>query len=147
MKTHIAYTWLWTNLLHQFILLLYFDAGSFSLSTDTISSLLQVMAYSLLFSLPALFFSQLAGYLISRMHSTIIIQFLLWVIVAPLIVLLNFLLVFLIGGTESFYLFELNVATPAIISVLLVVLLRYQSFFNACAPVSKEEPEQQDQIF
>jgi hypothetical protein len=142
MKTHIAYTWLWANLLHPFILLLYFDEGNFSFSTDTMASLLQGIAYSLLFSLPALFFSQLAGYLITRMHAAMIIQFLLWVIIAPLIVLLNFLLVFLVGGRDSFYLFELNVAIPAILAVTLVVLLRYQSFFNACTPVKKEETEQ-----
>ena len=147
MSGHMTSTWLWTNLLHPFIMFLYFNDGGAPFGDGMFGALILVMIYSLIFSLPSLFLSLLAGYLITRMQTNVAIQFLVWVITAPLIVVLNVVLLAVVSGDGAFTFWDLGIAYPGIIAVLVVVLLRYQLFFKVCElqNISKQEKQEYEQ--
>lgn len=129
MNSHISNTWFWANLLHPFVMLCYFDYSADTSGLELFGDFLQLFIYSLIFSLPSLFISFLGVYLISLLPVSAIVKYITWIIAAPLIVLLNFLLILLLFGGDI-TLLDLEIATPAMIAVVIIVLIRYKQFLN-----------------
>jgi hypothetical protein len=119
----------------------YFHNPALPATVGEIGSLLQIMIYTMIFSIPSLLLSLLAGYLFSLLQAPVITRFLLWLFVAPLIVLLNYVLLSLVLTGGSFAFFEIQMAIPAIIAVVVVVLLRYHSFLKVFRVTNKEQDE------
>lgn len=135
---HITGTWFWANLFHPFVMYFYFS-GNYS-EPEPVGTLFQIFIYSLVFSLPSLFTSLLVSYLVCLLRATTTFKYVIWLIAAPIITCLNFLLIF--GGlTGNLNSFEFQIAVPAMISVVIVILLRYRSFFAAIDGSKKEEHE------
>ncbi len=141
MSNHMAITWLLANLLHPVVMLFYFNDPALPTTVGEIGSVLQVMVYTMIFSLPSLLLSLLAGYLLSLLQAPVITRFLLWLIVAPLIAVLNFVLLTLVLTGGSFAFFEIQFGVPAMIAVVIVVLLRYNSFLKIFSIKNEEQDE------
>ena len=105
MSNHMAITWLCANLFHPVVMMFYFNDPAIPATVGEIGSLLQIMIYSMIFSIPSLLLSLLAGYLFSLLQAPVITRFLLWLFVAPLIVFLNYVLLSLVltGGSCCFF--------------------------------------------
>jgi len=134
MNSHVPGTWLVANLLHPVAMFLYFNEGPVSVSAIDIPGVFQVVGFSFLFSLPSLLLGFLADYLISFLRAGAGVKFITWFATAPLIALLNFVLLFLVFG-GSFLFTELQIALPAMMAVAVAVLLRHRSFFNSIHPI------------
>ncbi len=141
---HIAGTWCWANLLHPFMLAAYFGIAGFPSVVDLFGSSLMIIAFSFLFSLPSLFISWLVVYLISLLRTTPRIEFLLWLIAAPLIAALNFMLIIILCGGSIGDIFELDIVMPAMIATVIVVSVRYKSFIKTL--LSSKEEQYEDRV-
>lgn len=129
MNTHVPATWLLANLLHPFLMAIQIHEGLFYFSSGDVPLLLPIFLYSLVFSLPSLILAFFAEYLLSRLQVKVSARFLLWLLTAPLIVVLNFGLLFLLFDT-SFSLSDFGIALPAMAAVFITVLIRHKAFFK-----------------
>lgn len=138
---YIAGTWALANLLHPFAMFFYFNGNDFSLSAADIGGLLPVLFYSFVFSLPSLLLGFLAGHFISLIPSGLIAQYIVWLFTAPLIVILNFILLVLVLAGGQLLFFELEIAIPGIISVFIASVIRYYSFAKAFNYIKHKKDE------
>lgn len=142
MSLHISVTWFVTNLIHPFVFVIWISNGNVSGwpgFVEVIAGLVQIIYYSILFSLPALLFSQIIMYAGKRLIQNHTTLYIFWLLAAPLIVVLNFCFdAFVLTGGELF-LEELEIVIPAIIAVIITILLRYKQFFNACSKTWPKE--------
>ena len=129
MNLHVSGTWFWANLLHPFIMFFYFDFFDHSSGSELFGVLFAIFIYSLIFSLPSLFISFLWVYLISKLPVSVRVKYIAWIVSAPLLVILNFMLISLLSGSDITF-SELQIAIPAMIAVVIIILIRYKQFLN-----------------
>jgi hypothetical protein len=128
---HILITWLCINLLHPLAISIYFNNEGRMLGTSDLPELyLPVFIISLLSSIPALIFSYGTIYLIKKLSATKEVKFLIWLITASLLTLLNFAIVFNGFGGGRLNLKDVEIALPGIITTAAVILVRYKYFMN-----------------
>ena len=141
MTNDIAGTWLWANLLHPFIMFFYFGSADRPSGAELFGALYLALTYSFILSLPSLFTSWLFIYLVSLLKYSPGTSFLLWLIAAPLVTLINFALISLLAGGGTMDLFELEFTAPALIAVVVTVIARYRYFIKTCIPQKENEHE------
>ncbi|MBL0269505.1 MAG: hypothetical protein IPP99_12775 [Chitinophagaceae bacterium] len=129
MKNPVPAVWLLANLIHPVILMLWFNDGILAFKSEDIGIGVMIFIYAFLFSIPSLLFGLLAEYIISGIVKDAIYRYLFWLCLAPLLAVLNWVLVALLfdGGVRWM---ELSLAIPSMIAVLLASLMRYRSFLK-----------------
>jgi len=129
MKNPVPAIWLLANLFHPVLLLLWFNDWGFAFNREDIGIGLMIYIYAFLFSVPSLLSGLLAEYVISILVTDKVYRYLFWLCIAPLLVLLNWILIALMfdGGIRWM---ELPLAIPSMIAVVLASLLRYRSFLK-----------------
>ena len=96
MNRHVPGTWLLANLLHPFFMLCLFGGFGSDINPEAATFMIGIFFYSLVISLPSLLLGLLAGYLVGRLNILPELKFICWLIIAPLIAVVNFLLLFLL---------------------------------------------------
>lgn len=139
MYLYVAATWLIANLVHPLMLFLVYGAEDFDM--DILGFGLQFVIYSFLFSIPSLFLSFLVMYVIFKLPLSSAGRYISWVISAPVIVVINYWLVFNVIFNTRMGKEGLEFMLPAMIAVVLAILIRYASFFRAVADFNKQENE------
>ena len=139
MYLYVAATWLIANLVHPLMLFLVYGAEDFAM--DILGFGLQFVIYSFLFSIPSLFLSFLVMYVIFKLPLSSAGRYISWVISAPVIVVINYWLVFNVIFNTRMGKEGLEFMLPAMIAVVLAILIRYASFFRAVADFNKQENE------
>lgn len=140
MIAHFTVTWLLANLLHPFIMWVYFGGSGFSSAPELFGIVFMIIVYSFIFSIPSLFLSYLAGYLISLMPLEKNMQYLVWLVTAPAIAFVNFLLITaLLSGKINFE--EIGFSVPAMIAVIIAVLFRFKQFVHLNNKHKNDQPE------
>jgi hypothetical protein len=138
--------WFLSNLLHPVCLWLYFSSTAehenFSLS-GLIGFYFMTILLSLSVSLPALAFTNLLMRLILYFKITDTNKFILWLLLAPCIALLNWIGFFFALGEYWIRDFEWDLMLPSAITVLFVILISYKSFFNL---LNEQEHEKNDLV-
>jgi hypothetical protein len=137
---HVSATWLIANLLHPLVALIVFGGNS-DLNLDMVASVLGIIVYSLLFSLPSLLLSFLAIYGIFKLPSSITVKYITWLVIAPFIVFVNYWLLFSVFLGVSMQKEDTDFMLPAMIAVVLTILVRYISFFRMATNLNKKENE------
>ncbi len=129
MFVYVTGTWLLANLIHPFLAIAIvgwtspFDMNSFAL-------ILQFALFSIIFSIPSLALGQLAMYGIFQLPLRDTGKYILWLLIAPVLVLLNYwLLLLLFGG--SIYTDSLDFLLPGMFSIVLIIIIRLVAFFKA----------------
>lgn len=141
MKSQVPVVWLIANLLHPFLLIFWFGEWNFNLSSDDFGIGIMLFIYGFMFSMPSLLLGFLVEYLVVKLHSSALNRYLYWLLLSPLVALLNWgLLVFVFGGSIDWR--DITVAFPSMIAVLLASLMRYKSFLKEEKP-STEQHEQE----
>jgi hypothetical protein len=140
MNMHVSGTWFWANLLHPFIMFFYLGNSGHSSGSELFGGLFTIFIYSLIFSLPSLFISFLLVYLISLLPVSAVDKYITWIVTAPLIVVLNFMLISLLSGNVITF-SELQIAVPAMIAVVIIILIRYNQFLNISKPSKESKHE------
>lgn len=128
MRTHVPATWLLANLLLPLIVFVFFGAFHES-GIETIGFFFIFLMYSLLLSVPALITGVLADMLLQYLFKAGLFRFLAWLVIAMLIVLLNFLVLYLFMN-DPISPAEIYLSYPAMISVFIASLLRMSSIFR-----------------
>jgi hypothetical protein len=103
-----------------------------------LSSFLAVI-YSIVFSLPSLGISLLIAYLLSLLPWTPVMKFFSWLLLALLIVLLNYVLVVRVisDGAVGFIYYDFVI--PGLIAVLLAIVCRYSYFIKVCEEIIEKK--------
>jgi hypothetical protein len=123
MFAHVIYTWLLAQLLHPVVFLVY-SADYIDASFGT---LLSLVLFSVLFSIPACAGCLLLFPLIVRSHFSIAMKLLLWCGLSLLMIQAGALLMSGLFSWEV-YLEILDVTIPACVAALVVILCRYWYF-------------------
>ena len=145
MKTQVPVVWLLANLFHPLLLITWFGVWDFGISSDDFGIVLMLFIYGFLFSMPSLLLGFLAAYLVSKMHPVPLTRFLYWLLLSPLVALLNWMLVALFFGGRIAW-DDFSIALPAMIAVLLASLMRYKSFLKADIPTPIENNESETHL-
>lgn len=131
MYLHVFYTWLIANLFHPIMIAVIYQFDTSGLSMEILKMGLFIFFYSLLFSLPSLFLGWVFIYFISRLPFDVISKFLIWLFLASVLPILNYIFVSLIFlKSEFFFPEEIFVLTPAILSVAFSILIRTNYFLK-----------------
>jgi len=137
MYLYVLATWLIANLVHPFMMYVVFGGGDFDLDGFG----MQFIFYSFVFSLPSLFLSFLAIYGISKLPASGAGKYIAWLITAPVIVFINYWLLFAVLFNLRIEKEEIDIMWPAIIAVVITIVVRYVSFFKNVAQLNKEKNE------
>lgn len=133
MSYHILKTWLIANLMHPVLIGLWFGINDI-FSTVGIGGLfagtLLLLVYSLVFSIPALIFSQLVMYAAARLVKQPALLFFCWYITATLSVLLTYITPFLFKQELDEIFDSITFVIPALLSVSISVVLLHRPFFK-----------------
>lgn len=133
MASHISMTWLVANLVHPFTMVIWLSGGHFyglpSLG-EILSGYLLIFSYSICLSLPSLIISNLIINVSSRICKRSITLYLFWLLISPVIVVVNYSIITLLF-TKEITLEEIDIVFPAMASVMLIILIRYKYFSNA----------------
>jgi hypothetical protein len=140
MYSHVSYTWFFANVLHPFVVLLFFGISDYASVADLFGALFSVFIYSLIFSLPSLFISFLVVYLFSLSPASAITKYFCWMVVAPVVVVINYIFMFLLFGGEIFF-SELEIALPAVIAVVITIIIRHKQFLILFNQIKKTKNE------
>ena len=140
MNLHVSGTWFWANLLHPFVMFFYLGYSGYQSGTEIFGVLFLIFLYSLVFSLPSLFISFLLIFLISMLPVTTVVKYLTWMIAAPVVVVLNFLLISLLAGGGIVF-SDLHIAMPAMIAVVILILIRHKQFLNIISQLKETKHE------
>jgi hypothetical protein len=124
-------TWLVANILHPFVMLIFFQADNSLISGEGIESVFMMFLVMLIFSIPSLLISLVVLNLISLLSMVDAIKFFIWIAAAILIIAANLFLIFnLFDGTKMMKLSDFEIGIPAMISVTLANLVRFPYFFK-----------------
>jgi hypothetical protein len=140
MNLHASGTWFWANLLHPFVMFFYFGYSGYQSGSEIFGMLFLIFLYSLIFSLPSLFISFLVIFLISILPATAVVKYFTWMIAAPAIVILNVLLFALLAGSGITF-SDLQIAMPAMIAVVIIILIRHNQFLNLISQLKETKHE------
>ncbi|HEV7780964.1 MAG TPA: hypothetical protein VGO58_06840 [Chitinophagaceae bacterium] len=142
MHSHIAGTWLLANLLHPVILVFYFSNGFSFLVAEDLGVFLQLLFYSCLFSLPSLALGFLAGYLIAKIRGEAVLKLVAWIITAPCIALLNWLLIILVFFSPDLFFFEIiDVVAPAMLVAFIATVCRSHYFLGTVKRTGQQDDD------
>ena len=141
MHRYVGWTWLWTSILHPFVLLGYFGVSDLSPNVYIVGYLIVLLFYSFIFSLPSLLMSLGVVYLIPVLRLSSRASFFCWLTCAPLIAFLNFVLICLFFGMKKIDFGFLEMAFPAILTVVFVVIARYNYFLKAITAIKEKQHE------
>jgi hypothetical protein len=133
MFSHAFTTWLLANLLHPLIWFIYLvstgNNNSDTFSAESVSILLLVFFYSLIFSLPCLLLSRGLLQVIALTKDNFLVKFIAWLFANALLIVLEVWVIILLltGGNEiELLLFSL----PAIAATWLAIAIRWKQFKN-----------------
>jgi hypothetical protein len=144
MNLHISGTWLLANLLHPVVLFLYIGNSGDQSLFDLIGGYFSIIIFSLIFSSPSLWLSFLWGYLISDFPLPAIGKYFIWIISAPLLIIINLQLILLFFAGEINF-SEINFCVPAMIAAEIIILIRYNQFMN-CINQLKETRHENNMV-
>ncbi len=128
MYMYVSTTWLVANLIHPIMLFIVF--GNASINSETLGIGLAFIFYSILLSLPSLLISYVFMYVLSRLDMPPQAWYFTWLILAPVIVVVNYWLIFHSFLGEEMSRENIQIMLPAMFSVVLTILARYNSFFR-----------------
>jgi len=140
MHLHVFSTWVLANLLHPFIMLLYIGYPIHPSFVELLGNYSSILYYSVIFSLPSLFISFLWVYLISRLQVPAIGIYIIWLVSAPLLIILNMLLI-LILFPGAIGLLGVNYFIPAMIAVVIIILIRHDQFYSLTIQIKETKHE------
>lgn len=140
MSFYTLSTWMFAVLLYPVIFFFYIGGG-YPFSMDMIGIYIILTFFNLIFSLPSLFLSMVTTSKIANLAITHIQKFVLWLVAAMVIVVINFYAIFLLFIREKDLTWDFfNLIIPAMIAVAIIIVLQQRSFFNA---VEKLNPAKQ----
>jgi hypothetical protein len=133
MFSHTFTTWLLANLLHPLIWFVYLfitgNNNSDTFSAESVSLLLLVFFYSLIFSLPCLLLSRGLLQVISLTKENLLVKFIAWLFANALLIVLEVWVIILLltGGNEPELLLF---SVPAIAATWVAIAIRWKQFKN-----------------
>jgi hypothetical protein len=139
MFLHVFYSWLLTQIIHPFLLVLFFYikvGPDQSILTFNPAIIILLTIVSSIASLPCLFFGWLFLGVIVHSSYTLTLKFLLWLLATAGLVISNFWIFMLyLNGKNMFVMDEqliesLLMSIPGILSIWLVSVTRVQQFRN-----------------
>jgi hypothetical protein len=140
MYRYTFFTWLLANLLHPIGIIIYFEGLSVSLGEQLVLSYILILFYSLFISSASLLISFLIISIILLLKLPDWCKFLCWLIATPFIVIVNILtLELLTEGEIGMTGRDLEIGIPSMITIVAVVLARYDYFFDMCLAARVEK--------
>ena len=130
MFIHTFYTWLLANLVQPLLIACFVfvlgEQGDYSIYVNNGLSLVMVLIYSIGYSLPCLLLGWFCLRIICALPYSIITRYMLWLITAAGLVVLEafFVLVFTYPGHSGLLIY----AVPGVISAVIAVVFRFAQF-------------------
>jgi hypothetical protein len=142
MYLHVFITWLLANLIHPVIMYFFLGNGGSLLGVHFFATYFLILLYSLFISSIGLLLSFGAANYLLKLSIGVVEKFICWLIVAPLLVIANLWLFFIILGEGTLLaLTEYRLFVPAMIAVAVTILIRYKYFFKALESLNTESNE------
>jgi len=140
MFIHTLLTWLLANVIHpimMFVCLLIVSNFNTAPEPEMIAVAVPLILVSSILSIPALFISWLMLQVITQLMLTSEMKFLLWLLTAPAMILLQFLVMSVL--MDLIAMSEIELIIPAMLSALIAIPCRYNAFVKLVTPPAMEE--------
>lgn len=125
---YVFNTWLVANLLHPFILTLYFKGEESVINMNALGSYFTLFIYSLIFSVPALIVAALVFMLIKKMPIDVLSAFFTWLFLASCIPFVILAILYLMFFNDGVPFDEFGIIIPSCIAVFVTVAIRLNQF-------------------
>lgn len=143
--SHVGNTWLLAQLLNPLVFLgFYFFALH---QTPDVGLLASLLLASALFSLPSLFLSFLLLHVISATGLSLRANFLIWLMLVLVCILLNLSLLALLVGDMNFVIERWVFFLPSLIAAVFSILIRYKNFAQFITTQIKNYETQDDDYY